>query len=173
MNMCSRCFTSGALHPVEFLADGQVVEDARRALTNGGFQQRQVAGRDDRADDSALLVVARRIHRDEAGEDLVRRPLRQRDAAQEGVGGEAGVVGIHRQDVLVTRHRPVRPEALAHHVMHRVLLAQPLEVPADDVLLEQVTLADVDLLQRHRPGLVAFGMGNRVVHESARRGVAL
>ncbi len=112
-----------APHPVEGLADRQAVEDARGAFADGGFQQRQVGRRDDRADSLALLVVARRVHGDEAGEDLVRRTLGQRDAAQVGVRREAGRVAVHRQDVLVARDRPVGAEALADHVVHRVFAA--------------------------------------------------
>jgi len=48
--------------------------------------------------------------------------------------------------------------------MHRVFLAQPLEVELDDVLLEKIALADIDLVDWHRPDLFALGKIHIAVH---------
>ena len=133
------------LHPVERLVARQRIEDVPRALADRRRQLVQVHRRHDRRDHLALLVVLRRVHRDEAGAAIFHRPVGDRDAAQHRLGRIGVVVRLDRHDVLVLGHRPVRAVHAVLRVVHRVLAAQALEIRIPGVVLVELRVADVDL----------------------------
>ena len=59
-------------------------------------------------------------------------------------------------DVVVLGHRPVRAKAALLAQMHRIVAPQTLEVMTDRVVLEQLGVADVDLIQRRGESITAL-----------------
>src|SRR5260370_29869684 len=64
------------------------------------------------------------------------------------------MIGLDVHDVVVFCHRPVRPDPAVLAVMHGVFLAQPVEIRPEGIGLEQLGLADVDIIKRNGIGLV-------------------
>ncbi len=145
-----RQFDRHAIDPVERLANGQRIQDLRRALADDRFHQRQIAGRDDRAHRLALHVVLRRVHGDERRPAHVRPRVADRDAAERRFRREHLVVRIDRHDVLILRHRPIRPELALPAPMHGIFRPQALEVGPMRVRAEQLRIAGVQVGKRRR-----------------------
>ncbi len=158
-----------SLNPVEGLVARQPVEDLGGPLANQPFHVGEVCRRDDRADHLALVVVAGRIHADEARPVHVLGLILDLDAAQFRGRGIDLVVDLDLHDVFVLGHRPIGAVAAIAAVMHRVLAPQPGEIGVPDVILVEPRIADVDGVERHAAGV---GMNRGVegcVHRSASR----
>src|SRR6185312_4389985 len=135
----------------------QRVQDAGGALTDDTGQELQIARRDDRADDLALGVVARRVHGDEVGQPVFLRLIQQRDAAQHGIGGIYLVAGIHLHDVAILRHRPERTVRAALRVVDRIVAPQPGKPVRPGIVMKDTRVARVDLVELYRPGIAWRG----------------
>ena len=148
-------FFGHQVDPIEHLADRQAVEDEAGALADDRREILQVGRRHHRADGAALLVVARRVHGDEAGSG---RPLGHLGLGLQALqgdavgGGEHLVIGVHRHDVGPFAHRPVGPVGARRRVVDRRLGAQALEVGPHGVGLEETRLGRIEGLQRLGPG---------------------
>ena len=148
-------FDGHPIHPIEGLAPGQGVEDARRPLANGAFQRLQVTRLHHRLHRGPLHVVLGRIHGDEHRRvhDLLFWHRGRRPQGDAFLRGELLVVLLHGHDVVELGHRPVRPELAFRAVVDRRLLAQALEEAPMGVLLKEVGVGDVDLFERDRVGV--------------------
>ncbi|MHC2696172.1 hypothetical protein ACVME9_008663 [Bradyrhizobium liaoningense] len=87
-------------------------------------------------------------HRDEALAAQIRIDVADGDAAERGGGGEHRMVGLDLHDVVVARHRPIRPEHRVLAVMHGIFPAQPVEIGPERIRPEQLRVARIELLQR-------------------------
>src|ERR1700732_86588 len=67
------------------------------------------------------------------------------------------MMGLDVHDVVVFRHRPIRPEHAVLAVMHGVFLAQPVEIRPERIGPEQLGVADVEIMKRNGIGLVPRG----------------
>jgi MFS family permease len=134
---------------------------AHRPLADRAGHLRQVRWRDDRRDDLALLVVPRRVHRDEAFLAVLEGDVFQRDAPERGVRRVGLVRRVDGHDVPVAGHRPVWTVQGAVTEVHRIVAPQPREEAVPSVFGIQVRIADVDLVERHRPR-IAMRLGLEV-----------
>ena len=59
------------------------------------------------------------------------------------------MIGLDVHDVVVFGHRPVRPEHAVLAVMHRVFLAQPVEIRPEGIGPKQFGIAGIEILERN------------------------
>jgi hypothetical protein len=69
------------------------------------------------------------------------------------IGSERIVVRVHTHDVVIARDRPEWAVIAARTVVHRGFGAHAREVAADDVVLVQARVADIDVDERERVGI--------------------
>ena len=143
------------VHPVELFVQRQIVQDLRRAFADHRLQILQIHRRHRRVHRLALHVMLGRVHRDEHGKLKVFLRVRDGDG---GFGRERFVVGVHRHDVVVLGHRPVRPELMLGGVVHRVFFAQALEIRPHRIGAEKLRIGGTDLGERHGIGALAGGL---------------
>ena len=143
-------FHRDVAHPVEVFVARQVVEDLAGAFANDRFEIHQVARREHRRDDLALIFVLRRIFLNEHRQVELRIGIgaaAEADAADLRIGREDLVIRVGMHDVGELRQRPIRAELTLRAVMHRRFVAQPLEIRPHRVGLEQRRVTDVDRLR--------------------------
>src|ERR1041384_3418353 len=97
------------------------VEYFRRACADKRLQHEKTIWREHRRDHFSLLIVRRRIERDEARLFARLASLEDRDAADLGVGREHAVIAVDRDDVAMLGHRPIGAELAARAVVETVL----------------------------------------------------
>src|SRR5215216_817292 len=95
------------------------------------------------------------VHRNEARPVIADGGVADVDAANRRVGGEDAVIGVDMHDVVIFGHRPIGLDRRVGAVMHRLLLAQPLEPRPQRIVLEQLWRAWMKILQRGRISLLA------------------
>ena len=153
-----------AVHPIEGLAARQPVQDAADALADDAFQLRQVVRRDDGLHRLALLVVPRRVHRDEHRQLELGRAVADGDAAVGRVRGQRLVRQLRLHDVVVLGYGPVRAEQAFRCPVDRVLLPQAAEVGHPDVVPVERGIAHVQLVERQAPRQQLVVRVDRGVH---------
>ncbi len=98
--------------------------------------------------------MAGRVHADEAGSLLPLRLVGHLNTAEFRTRRIVLVVEFDREDVVVARHRPIRPERRGLAIMHGIVAAQLREQRPPGVVLIEVGIADVD---RRQPALLPPG----------------
>ncbi len=145
------------LHPVEGLVARQVVEDGGGALADQHGELVEMRRREHRLHGLALRTVLRLVHGDEARPVVVLADVAERDAAEPYVGGEDRRVGVDMHDVAILGHRPVAAHRAGGAEVHRLLVAQPLEIGPQRIGTEQLGMAGMKFRERRRVGLFAGG----------------
>ena len=153
-----------AFHPVEGFAARQGFEHVGGSSADQGFKVDEVRGRDDRCHGAALRGMSRRVHPDKTNPLLPLGLIGDLDAAKFRTRRVICVVEFDREDVVITRHRPIRSERRGFAAMHRIVAAELGEQRPPGVVLIKVGIADVDRGQRaqrlgHRfaPALASSG----------------
>ncbi|MET4736386.1 hypothetical protein ABIF73_000525 [Bradyrhizobium japonicum] len=141
-------FDRDTIDPVEHLTARQIVQALGRTLADAEREIVQMRRGEHRRHGLALRRVARRIHRDETLAAQVRVDVADGDAAERGGRGEHRMVGLDLHDVVVARHRPVRPEHRVLAIVHGILAAQAIEIGPERIRPEQLGIARIELLQR-------------------------
>ena len=81
---------------------------------------------------------------------------------------EDPMIGVHRHDVLIARHRPIGAELALAAVMDWLFLAQALEPRPVGVGAEMLGIADMELVQRRRIGPGPCSLGSGVFRNASR-----
>ena len=130
------------LYPVEGFTARQLIKHGLDTTADQAFPLLQLCRAHRGGCGGALHIVTRRVHGDKHGRLEIQLWFPDHDA---GLGGELLVVGIHVNDVVEAGNRPVGPEGLAVDEVHRVFIAQALEVGPVLLVLEQAGIAGVQL----------------------------
>jgi hypothetical protein len=157
------------IDPVERLAHRQRVENGLHARAYRAFERCEIARRHRRRNGFALYVVLRRVHRDEHRHDEVVGLIEQRDV---GIGRKQLVVGVDALDIVEACQRPIRTVVAIAAIVHGRVTAQPFEIRPMRVVFEEMNVADVEVVERHRFGAFARALNRRFVIEAARTIVA-
>ena len=136
-----------ALGPVEGLVARQGVQHIRGPLADQRLEIGEVGRRDDRCDGASLGGMAGRVHADEAGALLALRLVGHLNTAEFRTRRIVLVIELDRKNVVVARHRPIRPERRGLAIMHGIVAAQLFEQRPPGVVLIKVGIADVDRRQ--------------------------
>ncbi len=142
-----------AIHPVERLVARQLIQNAGRPRADRRLHVAEIVGGDDRANHLALFAVPGRVHTDEAGAGEFLRLVLDLDAASARIRGIHPVVRLDFHDVPVLRHRPIGAVRAVGTPVHRILAPQPREIRPHCIALVEFRPANIDRLQRHRPGV--------------------
>ena len=119
-----------AFHPVEGFAARQGFEHVGGSSADQGFKVDEVRGRDDRCHGAALRGMSRRVHPDKTNPLLPLGLIGDLDAAKFRTRRVICVVEFDREDVVITRHRPIRSERRGFAAMHRIVAAELGNTPA-------------------------------------------
>ena len=143
-------------NPVESFSDRQLVQDLRRPLPNQRLEVAlQISRCDDRLHDLPAFVMARRIH---LNEHRCRFPVARCGCGisdgDHRLGGVALMISIDAQDIVEARNRPERTEGTASAVVHGIFITQAGKVRPPAVVGIERGIADIDLAQRYRMGLM-------------------
>src|SRR5690554_1394586 len=129
-------------HPVEGLVQRQAIEYLPCAPADQPFHFFQVLWRHYSLDFPTLHVMLGWIH---GYEHLDRKAFRWITQNDLRLGGKKLVVLVNKQDVIIARYRPERPERTAFLIVHWRLITEPLEVGPPMALPLQKRVAGIDV----------------------------
>src|SRR5712671_567099 len=108
--------------------------------------------------------MAGRIHPDEVGKLLPFGLVSHLDTAELRARRIVLVVELDRKNVVIARHRPVRPERRSLAIMHGVVATQLRKQRPPAVVLIEMRIADVD---RRKAALQRLWLGHRFAPATA------